>query len=110
MGSTKQLFERIQRLKLSFIAGFMTLLMLSLTVFNSYGQYEDPPEEYWVDRVAPDGGDDKMGCYTIVVLSCPFDAERVHCTFNGSYGPPYNCDWTRCCIGGGSRHCVKGKG
>jgi hypothetical protein len=109
MGSSKQLFKLIQRFKLSFIAGFMTLLMLSLTVFNSYGQYEDPPTEYWIDRVDPGGGEDKMGCYTIVVLSCPFDAERVHCQFNGVYGPPYDCEWTRCFIGGGSRHCVKGK-
>ena len=109
MGSSKQLFKVIQRFKLSFIAGFMTLLMLGLTVFNSYGQYEDPPSEYWVDRVNPVDGGDAMGCYTIYILSCPNNIERVHCQFNGVYGPPYNCEWTRCFIGGGSRVCIKGK-
>lgn len=109
MGSNKQFFKVIQRFKLSFIAGLMTLLMLSLIVFNSYGQYEDPPRESWIDRVDPGGGDEGTGCYTMIILSCPLGIERVHCQFNGVYGPPYDCEWTRCFIGGGSRHCVKGK-
>jgi hypothetical protein len=108
MISSKQLFRVIQRFKLPFIAGLMMLLMLRLTVLNSYGQYEDPPNEYWVDRVEPGGGEG-MGCYTIIILDCPFNIERVHCQFNGVYGPPYTCEWTRCFIGGGSRYCVKGK-
>jgi hypothetical protein len=98
----------MQRFKLTFIAGFMALVMLSLTVFHSYGQYQDPPEGYWQDytsRMEPPGGDG-MGCYTVVTLSCPLGIERIHCQFNGVYGPPYHCDWTRCFIGGGERRCV----
>ena len=102
------MFKIIQRFKLPFVAGLMTLLMVNLTALNSYGQYEDPPSEYWVDRVQPGEGDG-MGCYTAIILRCPLNIERVHCQFNGVYGPPYNCEWTRCFIGGGSRICVKGK-
>ena len=108
MISIKPLFKLIQRFKLPFIAGLMLLLMLSLTVLNSYGQYEDPPSVYWVDRI-PLGEGGGMGCYTTIILACPFEIERVYCQFNGVYGPPYDCEWTRCFIGGGSRHCVKGK-
>lgn len=99
-----------QRFKLSFIAGFMTLVMLIPTVFYSYGQYKDPPDGYWEDVVARvEPPSDGLGCYTMVILSCPFGSQRVHCQFNGVYGEPFNCEWTRCFIGGGSRHCVRGK-
>ena|SRR6185436_16785317 len=101
------MFKVIQTYKLAFIAGFMTLSMVGATVFNSYGQYEDPPKEYWEDRVAP-GGTGGPGCYTTIVLNCAFGFQRVFCQFNGVYGPPYDCTWTRCYIGWGTRHCVKG--
>lgn len=100
------MFRVIRAYKLAFTAGLMTLLMLGTTVFNSYGQYEDPPSTYWVDRVIPGSGEG--GCYTTIILNCAFGFQRVFCQFNGVYGPPYECTWTRCYIGYGTRTCVKG--
>ena len=99
-----------QRFKLSIITGFMTVIMLIPTVFNSYGQYHDPPDGNWEDvvtRVEPPG-DGGSGCYTVLLYYCAYQPlPGVHCQFNGVYGPPYSCEWLRCSGGGGTRYCVR---
>ena len=99
-----------ERFKLSIIAGFMSLVILIATVFTSYGQYKDPPEGYSEDpvsRMAPQG-DGGTGCYTVIMYYCAnAQFPGVLCSFNGVYGPPYSCDWSKCNGGFGTRHCVR---
>ena len=107
------MIKRLQRFRFVLIAGMLAVLLTTLTAVNSAAQkdnYRDPQTPYKRDVVA--GGKASrmlmpaMGCYTVIVLGCPAGFERVHCQFNGVYGPPYNCTWTSCFINYGERHCV----
>lgn len=99
-----------QRFKLSIIAGFMTLVMLIPTVFDSYGQYQDPPDGYSEDvvtRMEP-SGDGGSSCYNVLLIHCANERlPGVYCFFTGVYGPPYDCWWRKCSGSHGTRHCVR---
>ena len=99
----------IQKFRLTIATALLTLFMISLAVVPSFAQKEpeDPPSGYSEDETSQDARfSNGIGCYTTIVMSCPFGLERIFCQFNGVYGPPYSCTWSGCLTTSGDRHCV----